>query len=262
MSISLKNRAARRAVGNTDPAHAFGSEEQLMAEFQRQEYTQPAPRPASVLTGIRQRLSGLTARPHQTDAPVYSADTYAQETAPDLGWEAAFDPEAAAVRQEALDAARQQRAATAEERYESFRRSVYSTPIRPRAEYTDLTAAAAARAVRPAPVYEEITLGAREPRENRETAYQKPVYEEISFGPRQPEPPQPAEALPGGPEQDGFDGPVYYDEFGQSVDPAAGMGMPGTAAPAVSDGKYLFWSGTILAGIVLTLFSFVYACAM
>lgn len=255
MSTGLKIRPRRRAGGNTDPARAFGSEEQLMAEFQRQEYTQPAPKPQSVLSGIRERLAGLAARPHQTDAPVYSADTYAQETAPDLGWEAAFDPQAAEARRVQGQAAAPEGAPSAEERFEAFRRSVYSSPVRPRAEFTELYGAPAREsAPRTAPVYEEISFA---PRASRESSYQKPVYEEISFGPREvpaaaPEPGSAGEAR------------VYYDENGVPIDPTAPTYGAASApvGPAVSDGQYLFWSGSILLGVVLTLFSFIYACVV
>lgn len=244
LATTMKNRLKRPAPGNVDPAHAFGSEEQLMAEFQRQEYVQPQPK-SSVLTGLRDRLSTLTARPHATDAPVYSADTYGHENAPDLGWEAAFDPEAAAR------AAEEPVAPSAAERFEQFRHTVYSSNVRP------------------APLYEEISFSSAP---KRESAYRKPVYEEITFSPR---PRQSATAAPiyedltPGARTAPMAAPAYAD-----VPPSQGAPMPempGTDHPAPansapakrgSDLPYVFWSGSILVGVVLTLFSFVYACAM
>ena len=81
MSLFTRNG---KNTGNADPARAFGSEEQLMAEFSRQDFVRPQQK-SGVMSGIRERLSSLTARSHETDAPVYSADTYSDENAPDLG---------------------------------------------------------------------------------------------------------------------------------------------------------------------------------
>ena len=162
MSILSRNgRQNRQQSWNADPAHAFGSEEQLMAEFRRQEYIQPQPK-NNVLTGIRSRLANLTVRPHQTDAPVYSAETYTDENAPDLGWEAAFDPQA--VQYDSVSETSE--APTAQERFEQFRNTVYSSPVRSGSAYSF------GSYTRPAPVYEEISLSGAPVRESR---FQKPV---------------------------------------------------------------------------------------
>ena len=248
MSTALKTRRSRQQRGNADPAHAFGSEEQLMSEFQRQEYVQPQPKPRA-FGGIRERLANLTARPHETDAPVYSAETYQRESAPDLGWEAAFDPEAARQAPPETPSA-----PSAEERFEQFRQTVYSSPSR----------------YRPAPVYEEISLRSAPP---RESSYQKPVYEEISFGARERRASPQIEAplyedLTPGPRRPAETEPIY-DESGFYPEAADGAPGPYEPAPAptptvrgASDLQYAFWSGSILVGVALTLFAFVYACVM
>ena len=248
MSLAtMKKRFTRQGPGNADPAQAFGSEQQLMAEFQRQEYVQPAARPVSVLESIRERLSSRTARPHETDAPVYSADTYSHESAPDLGWEAAFDPDAA-PREPAEPTA----APSAQDRFEQFRQTVYASPVRP------------------SPVYEEISFGAAPKREN---SYRKPVYEEITFTAPQPRS-APVAAAPIyedlTPGARSAPAPAYAPEvpeaafYGEEAAPEAYEPIPAPAPKAVraSDFQYAFWSGSILAGVALTLFSFIYACVM
>ena len=247
--LNRKSRFSRPQPGNADPAHAFGSEEQLMAEFQRQEYVQPPQKTGSMLSGIRARLASRAVRPHETDAPVYSAETYARESAPDLGWEAAFDPEAARDPEPQTSAE-----PSAAERFEQFRQTVYSSPIRP------------------SPIYEEISLSASPPRER--TA-DRAVYEEISFG-QQPPQPRPRAAAPI--YEDLTPGPrpaPKAEAPGTSPDaspyPPAGQEAPGAYSPPqaplptvnkASDLQYAFWSGSILAGVALTLFAFVYACVM
>ena len=254
MSLAtLKTRFTRQQPGNADPAHAFGSEEQLMAEFRRQEYVQPPQRTPNVLTGIRERLANLTARPHETDAPVYSAETYSHESAPDLGWEAAFDPEAAARETPMREA---HPAPSAAERFEQFRNTVYSSP----------------NGYRPAPIYEEISFQSAPP---RESSYQKPVYEEITFTAPQPRPapstiePPIYEDLTPGPRPTAE--PPVYSEYAVPPEAFAEEETPGPYEPVParrpsvkkgSDFPYAFWSGSILAGVALTLFAFVYACAM
>ena len=58
MSLFTRNG---KNTGNADPARAFGSEEQLMAEFSRQDFVRPQQK-SGVMSGIRERLSSLTAR--------------------------------------------------------------------------------------------------------------------------------------------------------------------------------------------------------
>ena len=254
LGTALKSKLVRQQPGNADPAHAYGSEEQLMAEFQRQEYVQPVRRPG-VLSGIRERLSGSPARSYETDAPVYSADSYSRESAPDLGWEAAFDPEAAARPAQSYETTPREapEAASAAERFEQFRQTVYSSPVRP------------------APVYEEITFGEQPRRENR---YSQPVYEEITFGGQTRRAPAAAPApiyedLTPGPRptaaETGPYGGAEPPREPSSAGPAPGPYEPSPApqrAARGSDLPYAFWSGSIVAGVALTLFAFVYACVM
>ena len=255
--LSRNSRQNRQQSGNADPAHAFGSEEQLMAEFQRQEYIQPQPK-NSVLNGIRSRLANLSVRPHQTDAPVYSAETYSDENAPDLGWEAAFDPQAAQYGSgtETFENP------TAQERFEQFRNTVYSSPVRSGSTYSF------GSYTRPAPLYEEISLSGTPV---RESTLQKPVYEEISFGKqavREPASiPSPVyeELTPvTRPSAPPSSSPVVSPDLSLNQDLPAADRSPAVSArgPHASDLQYVFWSGTILAGVVLTVFSFIYACAM
>ena len=255
--MSLFTRNAKN-TGSADPARAFGSEEQLMAEFSRQEFVRPQQR-NRVISGIRERLSSLTARPHETDAPVYSAETYADENAPDLGWEAAFDPESAQPSSPAGP-----EGPSPEERFERFRSTVYSSPARtgsgysfgsytrPAPVYEELTFSGPARpaSVPERPVYEEINLRGPERRE-APSAAAAPVYEDLTPGPRRvSEPaPSPDPAPAGSPSGETLPGPVR---------PSASVGR----APHASDLQYMFWSGTIIAGVALTVFSFIYACVM
>ena len=252
---SLKNRFSRPRPGNADPARAYGSEEQLMAEFRRQEYVQPAAQTPRA-PGIRERLANLSARSYDTDAPVYSSETYSQESAPDLGWEAAFDPDAVRAPAEAPA----EPAPTAEERFEQFRSAVYASPVR---------SVPYGSGYRTAPVYEEISFR-NTPRGN---TLAKPVYEEISFGPRPRsesapvEPPLYEDLTPGAPA-------ASPEAFAPTPPPPADgaqQNAPGAVGPVparrpvvrgASDFQYAFWSGTILAGVALTLFSFIYACVM
>ena len=46
-----------------------------------------------MLSSLRERIA-RPQRQYETDAPTYSAETYDQPAAPDLGWDAAFDPDA------------------------------------------------------------------------------------------------------------------------------------------------------------------------
>ena len=244
-------------IGSADPARAYGSEEQLMAEFSRQEFVRPQQR-TGVISGIRERLSSLTARPHETDAPVYSAETYTDENAPDLGWEAAFDPENAQPSSPADSAV-----PSAEERFERFRSTVYSSPARTGSGYSF------GSYTRPAPVYEEISFSGAA---RRASVPERPVYEEISLsGPERREAPSAAAPI----YEDLTPGPRRIPEPARSPDPAPAVSPseetpPGPArptsavgrAPHASDLQYMFWSGTIIAGVALTVFSFIYACVM
>ena len=126
--MSILDRAgrafSRQQNTGADPAHAFGSQEQIMEEFQRQSYVPPESVPhraAAVLSSLRERIA-RPQRQYETDAPTYSAETYDQPAAPDLGWDAAFDPDA-----------RQAEAAppapSAQERFQAF---PASPPPRPR----------------------------------------------------------------------------------------------------------------------------------
>ena len=234
-----------------------------MEEFRQQEYIPPenvvqraAGHAGAVLSSIRDRLA-RPARTYETDAPVYSADTYDQSAAPDLGWEAAFDPNAVPA---------QPSAPSAQDRFEAFRNTVYDSPYRqaygyrqgPAPMYEEISFSAPPRretASYAPPVYEEIRFTAPPPRENN---YKKPVYEELDLSGR-PTVPQPQPQVPYPPEETAYPqteqpgyGPVYR------TDP----GLPVRQAADASDFQYFFWSVSILAGAALTLFSFVYACVV
>lgn len=114
----LKNRFSRQQPPSADPAHAYGSEAEIMAEFRQQEYAQPAPQRGGVLSSLRERLAAERP-PRENNAPTYSADTYYQEEAPDLGWEDAFAPPEETAP-----------AMSAQERFDAFRSEVYSAPAR------------------------------------------------------------------------------------------------------------------------------------
>ena len=292
--MNLNDLKSRFFPGKTDngadPAHAFGSEEQVMAAFARQTYTPPQPKPrTSILSGLRQRLS-RSEQPRQNNAPVYSARTYAQPSAPDLGWEAAFSPKLDPQPPEP------QAPLSPEEQFRAFRDTVYASPARP--VYGNVSPYGYASTSRPAPiyeeigggapayytappharpVYEEITLRPRASREapaakpvyeeirlqsrpERETVYAKPVYEEIHL---QGETPAAAEAA--GDEQlfpDAEEEAVFSPE---RQEPAQGYyeePAPAERPPRPGDMQYFFWSGAIVAGTLLTLFAFIYACAL
>ena len=261
--------SSRQQNNGADPAHAFGSQAQIMEEFQRQNYVPPesAPRRAAekagaVLSSLRERIA-RPQRTYETDAPVYSAETYDQPAAPDLGWDAAFDP----------DAAQAEPAPSAQDRFEAFRSTVYSSPY-PRQAYgsyrkdgtplfeeLSFTAPPRREAPPPQPMYEEISFTA--PPQSANT-YQKPVYEELDLtGRRQAPTPQTPDA-PGA--EEGFpqpaDGAYYPPQPGQEYGPQQPMpaAAPRQQAALASDFQYYFWSMSILAGAALTLFSFIYAC--
>ena len=272
MALNIKNRLfSRQQPGNADPAHAFGSQEQLMAEFRNQQYVQPpqeAPRTAAEIAGaalasLRDRFV-RPAREYDTGAPTYSADTYDQPSAPDLGWAAAFDP--GAVRQESPAAPP---APTAQQRFETFRDTVYSSPLprqygqpyagRPAPVYEEISFTAPPRREAPVsrPAYEELRFTAPPQRENN---YQKPVYEELDLtgnrsrpAPAQSVPPVQPDTVPG----------QTYPEQGMYEAPPISPDAPDRprTAPA-SDFQYFFWSVSILTGAVLTVFSFIYACVV
>ena len=266
--------SARQQNNGADPAHAFGSQAQIMEEFRRQNYVPPqnaarraAEKAGSVLSSLRERIS-RPQRSYETDAPVYSAETYDQPTAPDMGWEAAFDPGAAQAEPAAA-------APSAQDRFEAFRNTVYASP-HPRQAYgsyrmdgsplfEELSFTAPPRRESPAqqPVYEEISFTA--PAQTVNT-YRKPVYEELDLTGRRPtQPPQTAAQMP----QEGFypessePGEAYYppqpesEYYAQQPMPAASPRQQGALA---SDFQYFFWSMSILASAALTLFSFIYAC--
>lgn len=253
--LDLKKRvSSRRQVPNADPAHAFGSQEQIMSEFQRQEYIPPenaarraVGKASEALSSLRDRIS-RPARTYETDAPMYSADTYAQPAAPDLGWEAAFDPNAAPPASAAPNA---------QERFDAFRKTVYDSPYRqnpaPVYEEISFTAPTRRESTYTPPVYEEISFTSQAPREN---TYAKPVYEELDLTGR---------SAPPYARSDGA--PAENTPYVQPAAPAeghvgpSGPGMqPVRQAASGSDFQYFFWSMSILTGAALTLFSFVYAC--
>lgn len=275
MSIfDRSGRASPRQQNNgADPAHAFGSQAQIMEEFRRQNYVPPesaarraAERAGSVLSSLRERIA-RPQRSYETDAPVYSAETYDQPAAPDMGWEAAFDPDAAQADPAAA-------APSAQDRFEAFRNTVYASPY-PRQAYSyrmdgsplfeELSFTAPPRREAPIqqPVYEEISFTA--PAQNVNT-YQKPVYEELDLtGRRQAQPPQTAAEMP---QENFYQEPsspneAYYSQqpeseyFAQQPMPAA---VPRQQSALANDFQYFFWSMSILAGAALTLFSFIYAC--
>ena len=276
---------------SADPAHAFGSEEQVMAAFSQQTYTPPQPRPrSSILSGLRQRLN-RSEQPRQSSAPVYSVQTYSQPAAPDLGWEAAFNP------RPEPQPAEPQTPLSPEEQFRAFRDTVYSSPARPsygntapynypsssrpapiyeeiggsapgyyaapsyaRPVYEEITLRPEVRREAPAakPVYEEIRLQARP---ERETTYAKPVYEEIHL---QGESSSAAEAEPD--EQlfpDAVNTEAVFTPERNDVDPACFKDpAPAEQPPRPRDMQYFFWSGSIVAGTLLTLFAFIYACTL
>ncbi|MBQ7736828.1 MAG: hypothetical protein IJT62_03215 [Oscillospiraceae bacterium] len=126
---SPKGLFSRQQPGRADPAMAYGSEAQLseirhqqMKAARQQQMAQArqgAPRPSragAMLSGLRERVTA----PREYDAPTYSADTYGQEAAPDLGWENAFYDAPQEPTAPALSAA---------ERFEAFRNEVYAAPM-------------------------------------------------------------------------------------------------------------------------------------
>ena len=284
MSFSdLKNRFFPGKTENrADPAHAFGSEEQVMAAFQQQTYVKPQPGRASVLTGLRERLSRTEAPRRKSDAPVYSADTYSRPSAPDLGWEAAFNP---APADEAPPAGPDAPLPSAEDRFEAFRRTVYSSPAQSVNRQPAYGRTPPAPYSRPAPVYEVIGGPDSAPRTRelakpeyeeisfrpparRENTYAKPVYEEIDLrGGREksPTPDPPADEDSSLFDSLGSEGGVLT--FPDPADNSPSDSYPEQepvyqSAPKAGDMQYFFWSGSIVLGTILTLFAFVYACAM
>lgn len=289
----IKNRFSRQP-DRADPARAFGSEQQLMEEFRRQNYVppQPATRAGRVLSGLKERIAA--ARQPLPEAPVYSAETYGQESAPDLGWEAAFAP-----RETPEAPPREAPKPSAGERFEAFRRTVYATPQQPQTSNYGAFPPGAYYRQAPAPVYQEIRLQSGPRRPNN---LAKPVYEDISFNrpraqaPRGPET-APVQAPAGEPlrsestftqaaaavataerpapetapprtdaaPQDGFayDGSVPEPDAGSFAQEDRGMPEPPPAPAPVArvlDWQYYFWSGSIVAGGALTLFGLIYAC--
>jgi len=341
--MSPSNRKKRfSSPASADPARAFGSEEQTMEEIRRQNFVPPPPRQPSALEraeSLRERLRQLRANapetPPRPEAPVYSAETYAQEAAPDLGWESAFAPQSAQA----------PKTPTAGERFEAFRQTVYSVPNYNSAQYSGYNdyppyggpggygeAYAAPYGYAPqggaqpyeaygpdpygayAPAYDPYvpqgqpyppyppqSAGYVPPQADYPTwddTYAPPSYAAPGYGPAYgaenayvppeafapagqepfapPEnayPPEsgyaaPPDAWPAGeeplPPERGFDSayPVEEPSADAAGHPARSYAPAARGVGRPSDLHYYFWSGSIVAGCLLTLFSFIYACVM
>ena len=108
LTDSIRKKKNRPVYG-ADPAQAFGAEEQTMEEIRRQTFVPPekkgpgiAQRAGAALSSLRTRIVGEeeaeddfgdsapTRQVPVEEAPVYSARSYQSEDAPDLGWENPF----------------------------------------------------------------------------------------------------------------------------------------------------------------------------
>ena len=272
---TIRGRRNRPDPG-VDPAYAFGAEEQTMEEIRRQNFVPPerkgpgmAARAGAVLSSLRQKIAGdedpdfdgfgstyedPPAQPRE-EAPVYSAQTYDQPAAPDMGWENPFTSPSPAKSKPKAARPRQSRPV-----YEP----VQSQPAYDVPPYDDLYGqggyyAAGQRAPGPDPF-----------------AYAPPPQQ--AYIPPQPEyaPPRQEYYPPEGyyaepPMGDPYGDPMYYGQppYGAEYRPGAGGWYGQDNMPRRSvrqkkmkpgDFKYYFWSGSIVTGMVLTLVAFIYGC--
>lgn len=193
-------RKKNRPVNGADPSQAFGAEELTMEEIQRQTFVPPekkapgfAQRAGVALNNLRSLIVGDEGepnaplgeeqRPPREEAPVYSAENYQNENAPDLGWENPFAEPSPAGRSSG---------------------SVSSAGVASARTYTPRAQASNARSytgsAEYAPSYGES--------EYREPPYQSPVYPEAQYQqPIYPEPAYPEQGY----REPSYSPPVYGD---------------------------------------------------
>ena len=282
MSLADTRRGRRNRIDpGVDPAYAFGAEEQVMDEIRRQNFVPPerkgpgvAARAGAALNSLRQKLSGgddpafdgfgedyreEPPRPRQ-EAPTYSAETYDQPAAPDMGWENPFTSPAPKKSKPKASPPRQTR------------------PVREQAA--------------PPPVYEDYYGGyyaqggyepyPQEPAYPPENAYTPPAQEwgqPPAYAPYPPEayaPPRQAYYPPEGYYPDPVMGDPYADPAYYGGQPYSAEYRPGARGWYGQDNiprrtrqrkrmkpgdlKYYFWSCSIVTGMVLTVVAFIYGC--
>ncbi|MBR6208130.1 MAG: hypothetical protein IKQ69_03950 [Oscillospiraceae bacterium] len=282
LTDSIRKKKNRPVYG-ADPAQAFGAEEQTMEEIRRQTFVPPekkgpglAQRAGAALSSLRTRIVGEEpaeegfddyAPPQQTpaeEAPVYSARNYQSEDAPDLGWENPFTEPSPGKKGAASASGRARRP-----------RSYATSPQQP---YY--------------PVYPEQPQGYNYAPYPAQTSYEGAYPEGAGY-------PQDVYGQQPYPYQDGYayepefygsapgytptpeywqDDPSMQETYGypdsypeeQSYYPDNGnwygpdnMPLPRRRTrPKTDPGdfKYMFWSGGIVLGMVLTVASFIYGC--
>ena len=292
LADTIRGRRNRPDPG-VDPAFAFGAEEQTMEEIRRQNFVPPerkgpgvAARAGAMLSSLRQKIAGdedpafdgfgtapEPEAPPRAEAPVYSSEIYDQPAAPDMGWENPFSPnaprsgaKAAPSRQSRNSGSRTRTApptyappanaapAYAPPTYDGYYEGGYAQPAYapyepyapgPEAAYASYEAqpARTRRNAPPQPVYREPAPDPIPAETGYDPFYGPEVgdpYAEAGYDPRYaPEYP---------PEAEGWYGPDYMPRS-----------YPRKKAYKPGDFKYFFWSGSIVAGMVLTIVAFVYA---
>lgn len=270
-----------------DPAFAFGAEEQTMEEIRRQTFVPPerkgpgmAARAGAVLSSLRQKIAGgddpdfdgfgntyeePPAQPRE-EAPVYSAQTYDQPAAPDMGWENPF-----------TSPSKSKPKATRPRQPRPVYEPVQSQPAYDAPPYDDLYGQGGYYAADPGP---DPYAYAPPP----QSAYIPPQPEYVppqpEYVPPQPEyvPPRQEYYPPEGyyaepPMGDPYADPMYYNQppygaeyrpgergwYGQDNMPRR---YPRRKKMKPGDFKYYFWSGSIVTGMVLTLAAFIYGCVV
>ncbi len=285
LADTIRTRRNRPDPG-VDPAFAFGAEEQTMEEIRRQTFVPPerrgpgvAARAGAALSSLRQKIAGdedpafegygaepETTAPPRAEAPVYSAETYDQPAAPDMGWENPFSPNAARSgakvspsRQSRSGGTRTRTASSsyAPPAYDGYYESGYAQPAY--APYEPYASA-------PEPEYASYETPSPRPSRSRRNApqpeYWAPAPDPIPpetgydpfYGPEGGDPYYPgaeydtryAPEYPAG--ADGWYGPDYRPRS-----------YPRRKSYKPGDLKYFFWSGSIVTGMVLTIAAFIYA---
>ena len=298
LADSFRKKKPRPTAG-ADPARAFGSEELTMEEIQRQTFVPPkekgpglAKRAGAALNNLRQKIVGEEpveeafpdyhepAPAPRTEAPVYSAETYQSEAAPELGWENPFTNPAPEKKQPVRTAERRTRPVSRNyPEYGSYPvnpaypEATYSYPMQDPYYEAPYDAAsvhpemyAPSGYAAPADGYPQTDPGNVYYPPEDYGAYPPSMntYPPNGYAPQMGYDPGGYSSYPPG------DVPYGYDptDQGYQEEPSVPRNRTSVRRSApqkkmeIGDFKYMFWSGTIVVGILLTLTAFIYGCSI
>ena len=303
LADSFRKKKSRTTAG-ADPAQAFGSEELTMEEIQRQTFVPPkekgpglAQRAGTALNNLRQKIVGEDpveeafpdyhepAPAPRTEAPVYSAQTYQSEAAPELGWENPFTDTPSKKKTPVSTPRRARPVSRSYPEYGSYPETLAypETPYGYQGQdpYYGQNYAPDPYGYAPQGAPEGYPMSGYSP---QDAGYSQDVrgqvyYPPVGYAAYQP----PYDAYPQGgyAPQPGY-GPAYDSAVPPAADPygydpaAQGYGEVRNAAPGrtpvrrsaprgkmeIGDFKYMFWSGSIVIGVLLTVTAFIYGCSI